>query len=404
MNWKRTLRILWLANFCISAGMSLVIPFLPLYIESLGVTGLPDIARWTGWIFSATFLTSIFFQPVWGRVADKYGRKPMLLRAGLGMGIITALMGAVGSVWHLLILRLLNGVFAGFIPMSISLLASVTPDEHSGKALGTLQTGAIAGRLIGPLFGGLMAGAFGYRAVFFVTGGLLVMASVVVMVFVHEKRRPRGLTAETEPPRMRDLRPLLPVFIATTITQVGMMSIEPIVTIYVKTLYTGVHLAFIAGLVVAVTGIANLIGAPTLGSLGDRIGQRKVLILALAAAACMYVPQALAGNVAVLIVGRFLLGLFIGGMIPTLSVLVQRKAPRGLQATAFGFNTSFMFLGNVTGPLIGSSVAAAYGIRPVFYVTMAVLLANAALVGLHSGFKTTTPREREIRSSREEVI
>lgn len=380
LNWKRTLWILWAANFCVTAGMSLVIPFLPLYIEKLGVHSLQDIERWSGWVFSAQFVTSVIFQPIWGRFADKHGRKIMLLRAGLGMGIVTALMGAVGSVWQLLFLRLFNGIFSGFISMSVSLQASITPDEQSGQALGMLQTGAIAGNLIGPLLGGIMAEKFGFRNVFFLTGGLLSLASLIVMVFVHEQHQPGGNGQSRKFKELKQLKPLLPIFLASTFTQVGMMSIEPIVSIYAKTLYTGAHLASVAGLVVASSGIANLIGAPTLGRISDRIGQRKVLILSLSAAACMYIPQALAGSIGVLLAGRFLLGLFIGGMIPSLNVLVKKKAPDGLQGTAFGFNSSSTFLGNLIGPLIGSTVAASYGIKNVFYVTMAVLLINAVII------------------------
>lgn len=380
MNWKRTLWILWAADFFVAAGMSLVIPFLPLYIEKLGVHQLQEIEQWSGWVFSAQFVTSVIFQPIWGRLADKHGRKIMLLRAGLGMGIVTALMGAVGSVWQLLLLRLLNGVFSGFISMSVSLQASITPDEHSGQALGTLQTGLIAGNLIGPLIGGVMAETFGFRTVFFFTGGLLIVASIIVLIFVHEMHQPKIFTQKSKMGGFMQLKSLFPIFVASTFTQVGMMSIEPIVSIYAKTLYTGSHLALIAGLVVAISGFANFIGAPTLGRLGDRIGQRKILTLALCAAACMYIPQALATSIVVLLIGRFLLGLFIGGMIPSLNVLVKKKAPEELLATAFGFNSASTFLGNLIGPLIGSSVAAAYGIKNVFYITAVVLLANAVMI------------------------
>src|SRR5579875_2881850 len=145
VNWKRTLAILWVANFCVMAGMSLVIPFLPLYIEELGVHNLPDIERWSGWVFSIQFVTSFIFQPIWGAFADKRGRKIMLLRAGFGMGIMTALMGVVGAPWQLLVLRFINGIFSGFISMSVSLMASVTPEEEAGRALGILQTGNVAG-------------------------------------------------------------------------------------------------------------------------------------------------------------------------------------------------------------------------------------------------------------------
>ncbi|MFZ7103783.1 MAG: MFS transporter [Peptococcaceae bacterium] len=380
MKWKRTLWILWVSNFFVTAGMSLVIPFLPLYIEKLGIHQLQDIELWSGWVFAAQYVTSVIFQPIWGRFADKHGRKIMLLRAGIGMGVVTALMGAVGSAWQLLLLRLLNGVFSGFISMSVSLQASITPNESTGRALGMLQTGAIAGNLIGPLIGGVLSEAFGFRNVFFLTGGLLLIASINVMIFVHEQHQPEVRAANSIRGGFMQLKPLFPIFLASTVTQVGMMSIEPIVSIYAKTLYTGSHLATIAGLVVAVSGVANLIGAPTLGKLGDRIGQRKVLVLSLCAAAFMYIPQALAGSIGVLLVGRFLLGLFIGGMIPSLNVLVKLKAPRELQATAFGFNSSSVFLGNLIGPLIGSSVAAIYGIKDVFYVTMAVLLVNALMI------------------------
>lgn len=362
-----------------------MIPFLPLYIEKLGVHQLQQVELWAGLVFSAQYVTSVIFQPIWGRFADRHGRKIMLLRAGFGMGLVTALMGVVGSVWHLLLLRLLNGVFAGFISMSVSLQASITPDQKAGQALGMLQTGMVAGNLIGPLIGGVLAETLGFRAVFFLTGSLLILASVIVMIFVHEQNQPKAVASAGPKSTFMQLKPLFPVFIASIFTQVGMMSIEPIVTIYAKTLYTGTHLAVIAGLVVAISGIANLVGAPALGRWGDRIGQRKVLTLALCAAAIMYIPQALARGIGVLLLGRFLLGLFIGGMIPLLNALVKIKAPEELQATAFGFNSSSVFLGNLIGPLIGSNVAAAYGIKDVFYVTMAVLLINAAMIFFNHG-------------------
>ncbi|MCY0900654.1 MAG: MFS transporter, partial [Firmicutes bacterium] len=233
-NWKRTLWILWAANFSVTAGMSLVIPFLPLYISTLGIHSLPAIERWSGWVFSAQFITSFLFQPIWGSFADRHGRKIMLLRAGFGMGIVTALMGLVGAVWQLLLLRLVNGIFSGFISMATSLQASITPDAEAGRALGTLQTGAIAGSLIGPLIGGALAEWIGYKAVFYLTGAFLVLASVIVMVFVKEYREPKSDRmsdakslsegALTQPvagrmARYRVLRPLMPVFVASTITQ-----------------------------------------------------------------------------------------------------------------------------------------------------------------------------------------
>jgi MFS transporter, DHA1 family, multidrug resistance protein len=382
MSWKRTLWILWTANFIAVAGTSLILPFLPLFIEDLGVHKLPDIERWSGWIFSSQMLMAVLFQPLWGSLADKYGRKPMLLRAGLGMGVMTILMGFVHAPWQLLVLRLINGVFSGFISMSISLQASITPDEHSGKALGTLQTGQMAGTLIGPLIGGVLGEALGFRNVFILTGLLLLLASVIVMMFVKENVPVKTARKEspTESTSWHLLVPLVPVFVATTVTQIGMMSIQPILTIYTETVYHGVHLEFVAGLVVAASGIANLIGSPLLGRFGDKIGQRRILIFSLIMAGLSFLPQVLTNNITVLIIGRFLLGLFVGGMLPSLNVLVKKLAPKNIQAKAFGFNSSAQFLGNFLGPLLGSSIAAAYDIHYVFYVTMAILFFNALLI------------------------
>ncbi|MDR0249144.1 MAG: MFS transporter [Oscillospiraceae bacterium] len=379
MNWKRTLWVLWAANFVITSGMNLVIPFLSFYIESLGVTDIADVERWSGWVFSAQFVTSVVFQPIWGKFADKHGRKPMLLRAGVGMGVVTLLMGLAGSVWQLLLLRLINGVFSGFVSMAISLQASVTPDKNAGEALGTLQTGAVAGGLIGPLFGGYLAELIDYSHIFFLTAALHFAACAIVVLLVHEPREHAPKAGEGKAD-MRLLMPLLPVFIASAITQVGMMSIEPIVSLYTETLYGGENLELMAGLAVAATGMANLVGAPVLGRIADRAGQRKVLCFSLVAASLMFLPQAFAANIGMLFAGRFLLGLFIGGMLPSLNALVRHLAPKSIQATAFGFNSSAIFLGNLTGPLIGSAVAAAYGFRDVFFVTMAFLLANALMI------------------------
>ncbi|MCQ6265871.1 MFS transporter [Fictibacillus sp. WQ 8-8] len=376
MYWKRSLWILWPANFLIAAGMSLIIPFLPLYIEKLGVSNIQSVEHWTGWIFSAQFITSFLFQPLWGSLADRYGRKVMLIRSAIGMGTVTALMGLVTGPEQLLVLRLINGLFSGFISMSISLQASVTPDKDAGRSLGTLQTGQIVGTLIGPLIGGFLSEIFGFEGVFFVTGGLILIAGMVVMFFIKEDvavNKERSIKKKNE---WGALKPLFPVFIAAAVTQLAMMSIQPIITLYTRTIYHGSHLTLVVGLISAVTGIANLIGSPILGRIGDRYGQRKVLIFSLIMAAFAFLPQVLATDVKVLLAGRFLLGLFIGGMIPSLNVLVKKLAPPNLQATAFGISSSARFLGNLFGPLLGTFVAAAYNIKDIFYITMIFLLIN----------------------------
>jgi MFS transporter, DHA1 family, multidrug resistance protein len=289
--------------------------------------------------------------------------------------------------WQLLVLRLIGGAFSGFISMATSLQASITPKEQSGKALGTLQTGLVAGSLLGPLIGGLLAEKMGYNHIFFLTGIMITISGVITLLFVHEDNE---MNTVKKAPNVKEskknwklLKPLLPVYFASFVTNMGMMTIEPLATVYAKSLYHGIHLEFFAGLVISITGMANLIGAPTLGRLGDKIGQRVILSFSLLMAALTFIPQALAGDITILLVGRFLLGLFVGGLVPSLNVLVKKLAPVEILGKAYGFNSSSLFLGNFLGPLIGSNVAAIWGIKSVFYVTMTILLLNSVFIFLN---------------------
>lgn len=147
--------------------MSCVTPFLPLYLQEMGLTDHDEVLLWSSLIYGANLLTAFLFAPIWGKVADQHGRKLMLIRSGLGMAITISLMGVASGPIHLLLLRLLNGVLSGFSPAAIALTATSTPKEKSGYALGILHSGSVAGTICGPLLGGLLADQFGFRAVFF---------------------------------------------------------------------------------------------------------------------------------------------------------------------------------------------------------------------------------------------
>lgn len=169
------------------AGMTMIIPFLPLYIQELGITDPGKVAFWSGIIFAGNFITSFFFQPLWGKLADRYGRKMMLLRSGFGMAIVMTLMGFAGDVWHLLLLRVLNGTISGFVPAAVALMSATTPREKMGFSMGTLQSGGTAGSILGPFIGGLLAEWVGFRPIFYITGALLFLASMLAMFVVKEK-------------------------------------------------------------------------------------------------------------------------------------------------------------------------------------------------------------------------
>ncbi|MFD0674194.1 MFS transporter [Cohnella sp. GCM10027633] len=379
--WKINLAVLMFGNFLVMAGMTMVIPFLSLYLkQDLGLTDEHEIGVWAGIIFAGNFVTSFVFQPLWGKLADRYGRKMMLLRSGFGMSVVMVLMGFAAAPWHLLALRMLNGVIAGFQPAAVSLVASTTPKDRIGFAMGTLQSGGIAGSILGPFFGGLMADSFGFRPIFYITGTLLFLASAVSWILVKENFDRKAAAARPQAGVFAGLRelmviPQLPVLLAITfLIQFAMLSPMPLIPLYVERLHgTTDDLAFYAGFVGSVTGLSNLISSPVLGRLSDRIGSTRILLVSIVGAAVMLVPQAFVGTVGQLLVCRFLQGCFMGGLIPTVNALIRRHTPDGKESRAFGFNGSALALGNMAGPVVGGALSGFIGIEGLFLLSAALL-------------------------------
>ena len=399
-NWRRNLYVLWIAQFILMAGFSMVMPFLPLYLGQLGVTNPKAQDLWSGLIYSANFMTAALFSPIWGALADRYGRKIMMLRSGFGMAIVVGLMGLASNAWQLLGLRLLQGVITGFMPAAIAFMATNTPPQFTGYALGVLQTGGVAGNIIGPLIGGVLARFLGFQHIFFVTGFSCFLAASIVLFFVPERFTPAKTVSR--PSFAADLREvlrerqLLVMFIIMFMTTFSINTVEPILTLFLATLHTPENLlTILAGLIFSATGLANILAAPLLGRRGDRAGYRQVLMYALAGAALSYLPQAFAQTAWEMLGLRFLLGLFLGGLMPSANALIASFTPTSLRGRAYGISTSFTFLGNVLGPLFGGAIAAAFHIRWIFPLTSLLLFVN--LLWVHFAVKEPNAHPQEAR-------
>lgn len=383
--WKINLAVLSGGNFLVMAGMTMIIPFLSLYLQELGLTDQHAIGVWAGLIFAANFVTAFLFQPLWGKLADRYGRKMMLLRSGFGMALVMVLMGFSTAPWHLLVLRLLNGIISGYTPAAVSLVSATTPKERMGFAMGTLQSGGTAGTILGPFIGGLLADSFGFRPIFYITGSLLFVASSLSWLLVRENFDRAAASRQVQASVVKGLRELLaipqiPALLAITfLIQFAMVSPMPLIPLYVQHLHGTVeNLAFYAGFVGSVTGISNMISAPLLGRLSDRIGSSRILIISLAGSALMLIPQAFVGSVGQLLVCRFLLGCFMGGLIPTVNSLIRRYTPDGKESRAFGFNGSALSLGNMAGPVVGGALSGLIGIEGLFLLSAVLMFATCA--------------------------
>ncbi|MBK4117908.1 multidrug efflux MFS transporter MdtG [Pluralibacter gergoviae] len=387
INWKQNLAIAWVGCFLTGAGFSLVMPFLPLYVEQLGVTGHGALNMWSGLVFSITFLFSAIASPFWGGLADRKGRKIMLLRSALGMSIVMVLMGVAQNIWQFLILRALLGLLGGYVPNANALLATQIPRHKSGWALGTLSTGTVSGALLGPLAGGWLADQYGLRPVFLITASVLFLCFLLTLFFIREQfvpvnkkemLRARAVFASLKSPRL-----VLSLFVTTLIIQVATGSIAPILTLYVRELAGNVsNIAFISGMIASVPGVAALLSAPKLGKLGDRIGPEKILIASLVVSVLLLVPMAFVQAPWQLGVLRFLLGAADGALLPAVQTLLIYNASNQVAGRIFSYNQSFRDIGNVTGPLIGAAVSASYGFRSVFFVTAGVVLFNAIYTGI----------------------
>lgn len=383
--WKKNLFVLSIAVFIAGIAFSEIMPFLSLYINTLGNFSHQQLNFWSGIVYSGTFIVSAVVSPWWGKLADKKGRKPMILRAGIGMSVVIACMGLVQNVWQLLLLRMLQGVFAGFISNSNALVATETPKTNSGQALGTIASATTAGTLLGPLVGGALTSIFSYRITFIITGGLLLLCSILVLFFVHEDDfkpvtakkldKASGVIKSLRSPHL-----IFGLLLTTLIIQAANNSINPIVSLYVRQLLNGHdNVVFISGVIAALPGIATFLVASRFGALGDKIGTHKIIVAGFIAASIFFFLTAFVRNTVELGILRFLVGFSDACLFPQVQTMLTKNSPAAVTGRIFSWNQSAMYIGNIVGPLLGSFVSGMFNYSMVFIVTTVIVLINLLL-------------------------
>ncbi|MEG0285089.1 MAG: multidrug efflux MFS transporter [Vagococcus sp.] len=383
IDWKKNLYIAWVGCFFTGASFSLVMPFIPIYIEQLGAPA-DKIEFYAGLSISVTALSAAIFSPIWGSLADRRGRKLMMIRAAAGMTLTMGSLAFVPNVFWLLVMRFFNGVLAGYIPNATAMIASQAPRDKNGWALGTLATGAVAGNLIGPSIGGILAETVGIQNVFLVTGTILLINTLLTIFFVKEDFKPvpkKNMLSTKEVFKLvKNPSVLIGLFITTLILQIGMTSISPILTLYIRELGGEMdNILFVSGMIVSVAGISTFISSPILGRIGDRIGNQRVLFSGLILSLLCIVPMAFVQTPFQLGVFRFFMGFSTGALMPSINTLISKLTPQEGVSRIFSFNTMFTNFGQVMGPLIGSTVANGFGYSSVFLATGILILANIVL-------------------------
>ncbi|MFG1404191.1 MFS transporter [Xanthobacter sediminis] len=379
-SWLRNLVVCLFGSITTNMAMTLMQPFMPLYVKQLGVSGDTAILQWSGIAYSATFVTAGLVAPLWGHLGHHYGRKAMLVRASFGMAVCVLLMGLVSGIGQLVGLRLLVGLAGGYSSGATILVAVQTPKERSGYALGLLASGVMAGNLVGPLAGGVLPPLIGIRATFLSAGALIFIAFLATLLLVTEVPRP----AETRDSKggSWSLVPHKSVVVAMLVAgfmlMIANMSIVPIITDYVQGLVSGTdRVTFIAGLVMSAAALGSVLSSSLLGRLADRIGHLRVVLFSLMAGALLLIPQAFVTASWQVIALRFLMGLALGGLLPCISAVIRHNVPEHFVGTVLGYSLSSQFAGQFVGPLIGGFVGGHIGLPYVFFVTSALTLASA---------------------------
>ena len=186
MSWRRNQLVIVTVTFVGFSGSTLVMPFLALYIQQLGVTDTGEVALWTGLTLGSTPAITALCAPFWGRVADRYGNKILVQRSLLSFVVVMAAMGYAQSAWQLFVLRALQGLVAGYGPLTLSMAALSAPREEMASAIGAVQTAQRIGPAIGPVVGGLLAAAVGQRRAFLVAAGIYALALLLLTIFYQE--------------------------------------------------------------------------------------------------------------------------------------------------------------------------------------------------------------------------
>jgi MFS family permease len=396
--WKRNLWVCVFGSFTTIVAMTLLLPFLPLYVEELGVSDHAAIVQWSGIAFGATFFTAALTAPLWGRLADRYGRKLMLIRASLGMAVAMSLIGMAHNVWQLVGLRLLAGLLGGYASGSTVLVAAQTPKSRTGWALGVLSSGIMAGNLVGPLIGGVLPPRIGIRATFLLAGAVIFITFLATTFLIHEEkrtpqeRRDRAASSRGGWSLVPDKRPIIAMLATGMLLMVANMSIEPIITVYVAQLVEASQVTFIAGLVMSAAALGAALSSSRLGKLADRIGHWNVVIVCLAISAVLLIPQAFVTSGWQLIVLRFLMGLALGGLLPCIASVIRHNAPEAVTGTLLGYSVSAQYTGQVIGPLAGGFIGGHIGMRSVFLGTCVLMaLGTVANIVAAAGVKARHP-------------
>jgi len=379
--WRRNVLLLWVAVFISAICWTMVMPFMPVFLEEqLGV--LVGVSVWAGVLGAVNSGFNAVTAPIWGALGDRFGRKPMMLRAGLFLTIAYLAMSFVTNPYQLLGVRIMIGALTGFIPTATALVGTTTPQEHLGKALALVATATQSGSILGPLLGGVLSDLVGLRMTMVISSAMVAVATLVVLVAVKEQFTPTQKRVNI----IGDMGEVLrnPVFLVLMVTPILMMgaqsAMEPVIVPHIRGLLGEGAPNWLAGAIYAVPGIAFVLAAPLWANLAERIGYKTTVALGFALGGALMLPQAVAVTGLGLGGLRLVAGFAMAAITPGISALITIVVPKEQRGRAFGLNQSAFAAGQMIGPVVGGLVGDNVGTAYVFPVSAVVLLIGAVWV------------------------
>ncbi|MDO9542825.1 MAG: MFS transporter [Kiritimatiellia bacterium] len=369
--WKRNIIFILAAQFFSMTAFSFAMPFVPFYLQEMGVREAHKLKIWIALFNFAAPLTLAIFSPIWGAVGDRYGRRLMLLRANFGSVIILLLMGMATSPTMLIGLRLFQGVLSGTMPAALTLVSVHAPQNRSGFALGLLSAAVASGNTIGAFLGGLFAELFGYRMAFVAGSGLMLVAGLLVLFGTEEYVSKRQ--EENERPQKFHLAPRnlgSAGFILFLISVIGFVITFDMgwLPLLVQEIHGGLRgVSFWSGSLVAVGGIAGFIAGPIIGRLADRITPPTIARISAIGSGSMTILVALSHHFPLLFCARFCTAFFAGGLDPVFQIWLSKVTPERERGVVFGWASSVRAIGWMCSPLVSGAVAWLAGVRAIFF-------------------------------------
>ena len=396
-----------------SSSYTMLIPFLPIYMQSeLGATA-DNVSLWSGVTYAITFAISAFVSPIWGKLSDKMGKKPMIIRASFLLAITYFLGGIVRTPFELFLVRAFQGIASGLWPACLVMMSACVPKNKIGISMGLMQSANICGGIIGPLLGGILATAFGMRNSFYVGAVALSLITVTTILFIKEP----PVAPEKEINKAQNTsylsfikdKDILILLLCVCMTNLVILQIQPIVSLYVQQLsHNSDKAVLLTGFIMSLGGIAGALASPLWGKTGQKVGFYKTITLAFISAGLLMSLQGVPNSLVLFGLMQFLCGLGFSGIFPSANSILVLLTPPSSRGMGFGSLFSAQMIGGALGPVIGGVIVSFMSFNTVYIISGSILF----VIGIYLKFfapesfkqKASLTKDHKIESRNKEYL